>query len=111
MTTLRVVILPETLSAKDGSASVCFCAVLLEHFLVGQGSTPHEARVSLDVVIRSTMVANERNGYDGLTGIKPAPADLQAAYEKAQKLPSQTLKIGIDTVQVSEARLQQRAAA
>ena len=82
MTTLNVIITSEKVSLRDGSASIKYCAVGLEKFLVGEGDTAQAAMIELNRAIISTMLANERFSQEPFFGIKAAPSAYVALQSK-----------------------------
>lgn len=85
MSEFNVVIIPQKVALADQSTEVMYCAVCLDHFLVGEGKTAQAAMEELQRVFISTVVANKRYNEKPFQGIKQAPASYQALRAKGEE--------------------------
>jgi len=70
MSQLEAIVVREKFSDTEG----IYVAVLLDHFLVGEGETPAQAVSELSLVIQQTVAANQQQGLEAFSGLAPAPA-------------------------------------
>lgn len=72
---LRGKVFSSQLIDKMGRKTTVKVAVLLNHFLVGQGGSSAEAIKNLNIIIASTLWGNHSHTQEALAGIKPAPKE------------------------------------
>ena len=84
MSEFNVVIIPQKVVLTDSATVVVYCAICLEHFLVGEGKSASAAMEELQRVILNTLVANTRMNQTPFQGVKPAPAGYQSLLEHGE---------------------------
>jgi hypothetical protein len=96
MSELKVVIVPQKVALADGSSVIMYCAICLDHFIVGEGRTAKQAMNELQRSIIGTIAANKTIKQARFFGVKAAPERYQALLGRGEVASGMDIQDAVD---------------